>query len=533
MMSKNRPSMNRRIFLKGAAGACLAAPFLGSVHERAAKAAGVAATPPKRLVIMYTHNGVLTNRWFPTKESGPLTAADLAGTYLEGLAPHVDKLLLPRGFRSLNPYAIGQAIDPHDQACGSKLTCAYIADNQNRYATAESLDHTIAKQINTGDKQPLVLGVGAASKLIKEVVSFSGPEQAFPANVNPQSVYTLLSGVVMNGGTGTTGGGPMTEAEYLVKRGKSVIDLVGDDLQTYKRLNMSKVDQDRIDIWLSLLRETEVGVGDPELAAACNSLAAMNLGINDAALSEASPTGAITAGNVLGPRGTPEGDANLAASFTKGGDMMMNLMALTMMCDMNRVLMLVYPGYVSFKWDSINHTNEHHGLSHRTGDFTVGGDCFAGVLDMIAQIDQWYAGKYLRLVETFKNIQEGDGTLLDNTATLWLPELSDGASHNLNNLPILMAGSCGGYFKQGVAVNVEGRDIGKGNSEGSCQNGGTIGNTGSSGGNVPINKFYVTLMNALGCTAEDGGPVTTFGKFDGNKEPDGIKNPGEVMDLRA
>jgi hypothetical protein len=40
-------------------------------------------------------------------------------------------------------------------------------------------------------------------------------------------------------------------------------------------------------------------------------------------------------------------------------------------------------------------------------------------------------------------------------------------------------------------------------------------------------------MNALGCTAEDGGPVTTFGKFDGNKEPDGIKNPGEVMDLRA
>jgi hypothetical protein len=213
--------------------------------------------------------------------------------------------------------------------------------------------------------------------------------------------------------------------------------------------------------------------------------------------------------------------------------MMMNLMALTMMCDVNRTLMLVYPGYVIFKWDGINHTKEHHDLSHRTGDFSVGGNCYAGVVDMIAEIDKWYAGKFTRLVNTFDMIQEGDGTLLDNTATVWLPELSDGNTHNLNNLPILMAGSCGGYFKQGAAVNVEGKTIGKGNSESSCQNGGTIGNTGSSGGNVPINKLYVTLMNALGMKGPDGGAVTTFGKFDGNKESDGIKNPGEVATLKA
>jgi hypothetical protein len=533
-MNATKRPLNRRFFLKGVAGACLAAPFLASVHEQWAKAQGVPTAPPKRLVFMYTHNGVLTTRWFPTKEDGALEAADLTGTYLEPLAPKVNKLLLPRGFRSLNQYGSGQAIDPHDQACGSKLTCAPISDSRDRYATAESLDHVIAKAINPGDKAPLVLGVGAASKLIKEVVSFSGPEQAYPANVNPQSVYQLLSGVVMSGGSGTggTGGGP-TPADYAVARGKSAIDLVKADLDAFKRLNMSSADQKNIDTWLSLLRETETGVMDPELAAACNSLSATTLGINEAALTEASPTGAITAGNVLGPKGTPEGDANLATSFTKGGDMMMNLMALTMMCDVNRTLMLVYPGYVIFKWDGINHTKEHHGLSHRTGDFSVGGNCYAGVVDMIAEIDKWYAGKFTRLVNTFDMIQEGDGTLLDNTATVWLPELSDGNTHNLNNLPILMAGSCGGYFKQGAAVNVEGKTIGKGNSESSCQNGGTIGNTGSSGGNVPINKLYVTLMNALGMKGPDGGAVTTFGKFDGNKESDGIKNPGEVATLKA
>ncbi len=184
-------------------------------------------------------------------------------------------------------------------------------------------------------------------------------------------------------------------------------------------------------------------------------------------------------------------------------------------------MVMLYPGYVTFNWDGIMHTHEHHGLSHRTGDFTVGGACGVdGVLDMIWQIDKWYAGKYAKLVGLLDSIGEGSGTLLDNTATMWLQELSDGAAHNLNNLPIVIAGSAGGYLKQGQVVNVEAPARPRvGNSDSSCAtSGGTIGNTGSSGGNVPINKLYVTLMNAVGCTADGtptGGKVTTFGQFDG------------------
>ena len=45
-------------------------------------------------------------------------------------------------------------------------------------------------------------------------------------------------------------------------------------------------------------------------------------------------------------------------------------------------------------------------------------------------------------------IKNPDGsTLLDNTATVWFNEMSDGNAHNLNNLPIIQAGGCGGYFK--------------------------------------------------------------------------------------
>jgi len=522
--------MKRRIFLRGAGGVAVAAPFLGSLGAKTAKAA-VAA--PTRLVVFFTHNGCLTNRWFPQKEDGPLSASDLEGTYLSVLSDVVDRLLIPRGFRSMNQYATVQTIDPHDQAMGSKLTCATISTERSRYATAESLDHVIARAINPNGASPLVLGVGASSTSIKEVLSFSGPEEPFPANVNPQTVYTQLTGILTSGG----GGPPMGEADFRLKLGQSAIDIVREDLDSLRRLKMSSADKERLQQWLDLLRDTENGMMDPELAAACSTGTAMTLGATAEAVAEASPAGPITPGclvNCIGPA-QGEADNNLATSFTKGGDMMMNLMALSMICDVNRMLMLVYPGYVKFNWDGINHTHEHHGLSHRTGDASVGGACgVEGVLDKIAEIDTWYTSKYAKLVHLLESISEGETSLLDNTATMWLPELSDGNSHNTNNLPIVIAGSAGGYLKQSAIVNVEQAMIGVGNSESSCQNGGQIGfNTGSNGGNVPINKLYVTLMNALGMTADDGGPVREFGVFDSNNADAGITNPGEVAELKA
>src|SRR4051812_37446631 len=226
--------MNRRVFLRGVGGAAVAAPFLSSVHEKKASA----AASPKRLVIFYTHNGCLTDRWFPKVTNGALTADALAGTTLQPLTPYLDKLLVPRGFRSMNEYGRGQSIDPHDQAMGSKLTCATIDSNNKRYATATSLDHVIAKQINPGGKTPLVLSVGAASTGIKEILSFSGPGVAFPAIVNPTTVYNQLTSVFTSGGT--------TEAAWRVKRGQSALDLVKADLQKYQSLRISKADGDRI-----------------------------------------------------------------------------------------------------------------------------------------------------------------------------------------------------------------------------------------------------------------------------------------------
>ena len=214
--------------------------------------------------------------------------------------------------------------------------------------------------------------------------------------------------------------------------------------------------------------------------------------------------------------------------------MMIKLIALTMMCDANRVMILQWPGFVTFTWDGMTHEFDHHGLSHRNGSAAVGGACVTGVIDMLHQIDTWYTGRYSKLVHLIDSIKEGDRTMLDNSMVMWLPELADGNAHNNNNLPIVIAGSAGGYLKQGQSINLDTRELKTGNSEASCVSGTDIGfGTGTNTGNVPLNKLHVTLMNALGRRLPGWTPITTFGTMDTNDVNKGITNPGELGSLLA
>lgn len=502
--------MKRRLFLKGVAGAALAAPFLTSL-QRSAKAQAV--VPPQRLVIFYTQNGCLTNRWFPKVENGTIDAASLTGTTLAPLSDVAGKLVFPRGLAMFPRGTINGYFDPHDQGMGSKLTAAPIDSAGDHWAQGPSLDQVAAKLVNPSGNGPLVVSVGNSFANVKGIVSYTAANEPYAPETKVTNVLNGLTGLF-----GSGSGGTPTEADYRTQQGQSIIDLVRDDLDTFKRQNMSAADQQRVDDWLALVRETE----KPIVSAACNQESATALGITDEAVQA-----------VSGRNGSGFG-VDLGVSFMQGGDLMLKLIALTMMCDANRIILMQWPGFVTFKWDGMDHQYDHHGLSHRNGSAAVGGTCVSGVLDSISQIDNWYAGRYSKLVHLLNEIDEGDVKMLDNSATMWLPELADGNAHNNNNLPIVIAGGAGGYLKQGTSVNLDTRDLGTGNSEASCANGSDVGfGTGSQGGNVPLNKLYATLMNAVGRSKAGYVPVESFGAVDSNDVTAGITKPGELDAIKA
>ena len=541
--------MNRRIFLRGLGGACVAAPFLSSVQDRSAKAQ--AAGTPKRLIAMFTHYGCITTRFFPKKANGALAAADLTGTTLEPLSPYVSKLLIPRGIRSMNEWTSamnrGQGNDPHTQVCGSYFTCYPVTPNTdnpfdlnntaakfNAKPTGPSLDHVIATQLSKGGT-PLFMRVGNINDSPQSAISYSASTTAYPGLGVPSQVFSSLTGLY-------TAGTPMNADTYAVSKGKTVMDVVKDDLETLKRVDMSSSDKMKLDAWEALLSDTTSVMA----SAQCNEATATMLGLSTANVN------AVKGGGM----GSDILTTKVNSTTMDGADIYSNLAVLAAVCNANPVIFMKYPG--SYVFSGLGLTGDAHGLSHRIGNAGMTGSCVNGVLDMLGKIDDFYAAKFAYLVKQLDSINEGDGTVLDNSAAIWFQEMSDGNAHNLNNAPIVQAGGLAGYFKTGMAVNLDdGKDtLSSGASESLCADGTSTqvnGATQSTGtdpkiANAPINKYFVNLMNALGVKAgADGFPakdgtaeVSKFGMYDntadfihGGTNPAKINSPGGFDALKA
>ncbi len=551
-----KKTFNRRILLRGLGGAAVAAPFLSSVMEREAKAQGMVSTAPKRLIVYFTYHGVLTDKWFPAKSHGTLSTDEYkAIPTLAPMAPYASKLLMVRGVRAMNEWsfdgALGQKNDPHTNAAGSIFTCYPLTPNSTTSSasnpgkfdakpTGRSLDHIAASSVNKATNgmpvsasnpgaAPLFMqinGVQGSMTMNQQVISWSDDKGTIFAGVgSPTTVYSSL--------TNLFGTGAVNPDTYQVARGKSVIDCVRDDLGRLSSINMSASDKQKLTKWTELLHYVGSTVSG---GAMCSKATADTLGLS----------GTLTGGNI-----------------TKTTNVFMDLAVLTALCDSNRVIFMKMPANGNFssvvKYKAADGSmkaigNDAHSISHRIGNALMGGQCIADALAQIQAVDSFYAEQFAYLVGRLDSFSEGDVKLLDNTATIWMQEMSDGNSHNLNNLPILQAGSMGGYFKTGQAINVEGgaTNMSPGNSSKDCANGQSTNldgvGTPAATATMPINKYYCNLLNGLGAKADSTGyavpggtmPVIKFGKYDNTKYfSDGgtkaavIEKPGEYTELKA
>jgi hypothetical protein len=85
-------------------------------------------------------------------------------------------------------------------------------------------------------------------------------------------------------------------------------------------------------------------------------------------------------------------------------------------------------------------------MSHNQGKF----------LQELLKVDKFHVSVYAAMIERMSKIEEANGsTLLDNSILTLGAGLGDGATHQYNDLPVVVAGGGGGALKLGSHIHVD------------------------------------------------------------------------------
>ena len=94
-------------------------------------------------------------------------------------------------------------------------------------------------------------------------------------------------------------------------------------------------------------------------------------------------------------------------------------------------------------FDFLGINEEHHYISHFVRHPGV------EAIRRFNAITRWHVAQFAYLIDRLAKIEEGDGTLLDNSLLLFGSGLKHGDYHTAGDLPVVLAGGGGGTLKTG------------------------------------------------------------------------------------
>jgi hypothetical protein len=430
-MKRSPFKLDRRAFLRGAGTAGLALPFLEGIPERSAFAAG--ASTPTFGFFLCTSCGVVGNKFWPG-ETGELTTAGLAADTTKAvsiLADYADRLLMVSGVN----YPGSAAGCSHADGLAKCLTASSTSGGSNNVMPSGiSCDTVIAEGLGV---TPLTLYAGLKGGYIEEKLSFSAPGKVRAAEGNPYNVYLDLAGLLDQ-----STGEPTPMVDQLVARRKSVNDLVRGDLQSLlANRRLSAADRQRLDLHLESIFDLENKMMDMGTMG--------GLGCTGSSLDMA----ALEAMNGGGGFGGAPYEAN--GSQEEVVKLQMELVALAFSCNVTRVATLQAGDGTDGTQYTINgekYERFHH-ISHRVNSDNGSGSAIANAEGKHHNVDRLRLETFKYGLDKWAQYGTPNGPLLDNGFVYWTSHISDGPSHSFKNLPIIIAGSAGGYLKQGAYVD--------------------------------------------------------------------------------
>jgi hypothetical protein len=395
---------SRRTFLKAACAGALAYPLLWR-YQRSA----LAAPAPKRLVVFWTPQGTVQDKFWPTGGERDFTLSPI----LAPLEKHREDLIVLKGFAD---YQFHPTDDPCHTLDGShgfgtmcRLTSRCAAQPDGDWGGGISIDQEIAGAVGKDTLRASLALTGAVNTgNHRGFVSYAGAGAPIVPEGDPQKMYEYLFGAAV--GEGSDG------SLALRAQRRSALDVLRADIGQI-RGRLPTAERPKMDAHLEAVRTLERAMDHAALCAAP----------------------AITF-----PEAMP--------LFPTRHQLHFKTIAAALACDLTRVVTLMASDGGGDNAGSLAYFDGWQTNYHDTGHLANGaiddpGGLQQGARQVQTLIETYYAQQLADFVDELKSIPEGDGTLFDSTLIYWCNEMGHGG-HDAWDVPHVLIGG-GWHFDTG------------------------------------------------------------------------------------
>jgi len=422
----SRLSPTRRSFLRAVGAGFASFPFLRTLEDSVAHAAG--ETPPLRFVTMYHPHGIAAETW-AMRGADTETSFDLTFTEprsgavcpLEPLDRHRSKLLIIEGIDLLSNTS------GHNSA-GTILTGSRINSSLQRTGNA-SLDQFLAVEKGLGKSThitSLEVAVGTDSAITGETLSYDAGGTPLPKIIDPVQAFDRLFGGLVLGDDPATRDAAMRQQRL----GKKLVDFLNGDAGRLKG-RLAPAEQRKLDQHMTALADLEKQIAPMGTTAACPS-----------GLSPMRPSASAF----------PKLKRNLGGEpyFDAIADAHIDLIALAFACDVTRFATL-FLGDLSYAGNPLGLPEDNHGGVAHTYDGspvgTNGNPTSSGTPSTwaaLATFNRYAYGKVARMMDKLTAYGIVDSSLIYASS-----EMGNPALHNTRNVPTVLAGGVNSKFRMG------------------------------------------------------------------------------------
>jgi hypothetical protein len=401
-------AFSRRKLLRRLGVGAAVLPFLGNLPSLAGSSA---AGPKRRLVIVFTPDGVVKRNFWPATE-GPLGDRALP-PILRPFAPFQDRLLTLKG---VNNRLLGDG-DGHMRGMGCLLTGIELfpgnvqggSDTPAGWASGISIDQEIRNHLQSSPETATRFGSLEFGVLVPDKADtwtrmvYAGPNKPVAPVDDPYQMFARLYG-------------QMKDRESM----RSILDDIRAELAAVSA-QLPVEDRRILEEHAALVRGFE-----------------QELSSHRAAVSHAVPT-------------LEQGIVEHNDEMPRISRMQIELVVSALAADFTRIATFQFTssvGQPTMRWIGVD--EGQHGLSHEPNSNE-------SAQEKLTKINAWYAGEIAHLARRLAETPEpgGHGSLLDHTTILWTNELGEGNSHSRDDIPwVLVGGGLG--FTAGRAIEYPG-----------------------------------------------------------------------------